>query len=387
MEETTAIQLLSKRRYMRNIIQAEMNTCSPSHPMRKRMDAMTKHRIKRESFIYENTNLKRTYYNNSIKTIQCTYSSPPMSSEHNNRSLTIRTTIPTVTRDQEDASKKLLTLLHIDDFYPQATWIHVYTDGSATDAVQDGGAGSLIYMPNGETLEVASATGKFCTNYDAEVKTLEQGTQTVIDLTDANSENVVFLTDSRSVLDSLVGHAEHNLRRKLYSILEHRRVVLQWIPAHRGIKGNEHADRLAKQGANMEQEKLPITLKQNKTIMKNMLRAKKITDNYHTVDRAGQVTLIRLRTGHNRLNSHMHRKMNLVPSPLCTCGTEDQTTEHILQICPAYQHLRQHNYLVRRNIITPEAVWEEISTREDSWLHSAGWFIRVIKRTRRRRRR
>ena len=111
--------------------------------------------------------------------------------------------------------------------------------------MQDGGAGSLIYLPNGETLEAASATGKYCTNYDAEVKALEQGAQAVIDLTDANSENVV--TDSRSVLDSLAGHGEHNLRRKLYSILEHRRVVLQWISAPCGIKGNEHADRLAKQ--------------------------------------------------------------------------------------------------------------------------------------------
>ena len=238
MEETTAIQPLSKRRDMRNIIQAERYKCSPSHPMRKIMDAMTKHRIKRESFIHKNNNLKRTYNNNSIKTVQCTYSSPPMSSEHANRSLTIRTTIPTVTRDQEDSSKKLLTLSHIDDFYPQATWIHVYTDGSATDAVQDGGAGSLIYLPDGETLEAASATGKYCTNYDTEVKALEQGVQAVIDLADANSENVVFLTDSRSVLDSLAGHGEHNLRRKLYSILEHRRVVLQWIPAHCGIKGN-----------------------------------------------------------------------------------------------------------------------------------------------------
>ena len=95
----------------------------------------------------------------------------------------------------------------------------------------------------------------------------------MIDLIDVNSENVVFFTDSRSVLDSLARYGEHNLRRKLYSILEHRRVVLQWIPAHCGIKGNEHAD--------MEQEKLPITLKQKKTIMKNMFRAKKIPDDYH----------------------------------------------------------------------------------------------------------
>ena len=249
-----------------------------------------------------------------------------MSSEHTNRSLTIRTTIPTVTRDQGVTSQKLLTLSHIDEFYPQATWIHVYTDGSVTDTVQDGGAGSLIYLPNGEKLVAASATGQYYTNYDAEVKVLEQGA--VIDQTDTNSEDVVFLTDSCSVLDSLAMPGEHNLRRNLYSILKHRRVVLQWITAHCGIKDNEHADRLAKQGANMEQEKLPITLKQKKTVMKNMLRAKKIPDDYHTLDRAGHVTLIRLRTGHNRLNSHMQRKINLVPSPLCTCGTEDQTTEH-----------------------------------------------------------
>ena len=179
----------------------------------------------------------------------------------------------------------------------------------------------MIYLLHVETLEAASATGTYCTNYEV--------------------KDVLFLTDSPSVLDSLAGHGEHNLRCKLYSILEHRRVILQWIPAYCGIKGNAHADILAKQGANIEQEELPITLKQKNTIMKNMFRAKKIPDDYHTLDRAGQVTLIRLRTGHNRLNTHMHRNINLVPSPLCTCGTEDQTTVHILQRCPAYQHLRQ----------------------------------------------
>ena len=44
-----------------------------------------------------------------------------MSSEHTNRSLIIGTTISTVTRDQEDTSKKLRALSHIDDLYPKAT--------------------------------------------------------------------------------------------------------------------------------------------------------------------------------------------------------------------------------------------------------------------------
>ena len=41
-------------------------------------------------------------------------------------------------------------------------------------------------------------------------------------------------------------------------------MILPWIPEQIGIKGNEYADRLAKQGANMEQEKLTITLKEEK---------------------------------------------------------------------------------------------------------------------------
>ena len=75
------------------------------------------------------------------------------------------------------------------------------------------------------------------------------------------------------------------LRVKLSMLLENRRVVLQWIPAHCGISGNEKAVELAKRGANMQQENLPITIMQKKRIMKNMFRVKKIHDHYHKLDR------------------------------------------------------------------------------------------------------
>ena len=65
-------------------------------------------------------------------------------------------------------------------------------------------------------------------------------------------------------------------------------------------------------------------------------------DDFHFLDRWQQVVVVRLHTGHNRLTALMFRKIKLVPSPTCNCGLEDQTAEHILQICPLLQTARQN---------------------------------------------
>ena len=88
--------------------------------------------------------------------------------------------------------------------------------------------------------------------------------------------------------------------------------------------------------------------------MKNRFKEKKMPDHYYTLDRAGQVTISCRHTGHYRLNSHMNRRVNLVPSPPCTCGTE--------HICPSYQHLIEQIWSDR----TSGDVWEERITREDN---------------------
>ena len=176
--------------------------------------------------------------------------------------------------------------------------------------------------------------------------------------------------DSKSVLhvDALARHGEYELRVKLSKLIESRRVVLQWIPAHYGISDNEKADELAKRGANMQQENLPITIKQKQ----NMFRVKKIHDDYHKLDRADQVILIRLRTEHNRLNAHMYKKMKLIPSSMCICNIEDKTTEHILQRCPNHTNIRNQlwpdNTTLQHNLYgTPEE-----RRRTVSFIHQSG---------------
>ena len=76
---------------------------------------------------------------------------------------------------------------------------------------------------------------------------------TMVHDTESDCPQVVFLSDSLSALEALAGNKLPRLMEKLQKVVKTRRVVLQWVPAHCGIPGNETADELAKQGAREEQ--------------------------------------------------------------------------------------------------------------------------------------
>ena len=59
----------------------------------------------------------------------------------------ISTTIKQVdSREKSNTCKKALAMAMLDENYPQESWTHVYTDGSAKDAIKDGGAGVHIRL-------------------------------------------------------------------------------------------------------------------------------------------------------------------------------------------------------------------------------------------------
>ena len=74
-----------------------------------------------------------------------------------------------------------------------------------------------------------------------------------------------------------------------------------------------------------------LSFHEKKTIIKTCARPRVEQDDYHQLSREEHVIILSLRSGHNRLNHHLSTKLKLVPSPLCACGAENQTAEHILQ--------------------------------------------------------
>ena len=132
---------------------------------------------------------------------------------------------------------KTLTMSMLEENYPSESWVRVYTDGSATNATTKGGAGIYIQYPNGEQQSEAIPTGLHCSNYKAEGEAIIHAAHTIKCKVDNNTQ-VVFLTDALSVLQALMNDNLPQLEQALYTI-KTIRTVLQWIPSHCGVHGNE----------------------------------------------------------------------------------------------------------------------------------------------------
>jgi hypothetical protein len=115
--------------------------------------------------------------------------------------------------------------------------------------------------------------------------------------------------------------------------------------------GNEQADRLSKAGSKLEQTAHPMSYGEAKTILRShfkttwrqRLQLGSEEDNIQKLERAQQVTIFRLRTGHCQLLSHLYR-LKISHTDECPCGTGPQTPAHILQSCPTFDSLRRQTW-------------------------------------------
>ena len=160
-----------------------------------------------------------------------------------------------------------------------------------------------IKYPDNSPFTLSAPVGKQSSNYRAEVQALFTATNHLIEQGE-RQRNIVFLTDSMSALQALSAGPSDTLTRQLLEhtdrLSEHNNVLLQWIPAHVGIAGNEVADKLAKEGSKKDQPQPPISYREVKTLLKTNFRLdwkntnggyQPNKDSLHELDRLGQTTI------------------------------------------------------------------------------------------------
>ena len=63
--------------------------------------------------------------------------------------------------------------------YPSDHWIRAFTDGSASEAIRDGGGGIYIEWPDKTSSSISIPTGKYSPNYKAEAEALQEAARVI----------------------------------------------------------------------------------------------------------------------------------------------------------------------------------------------------------------
>ena len=268
MEKTSDIESLQNQRQMKVLLHSEKIRRLPSHPLHIKLGEGTKNRLKRNSLNHLTKDLR-----GPLEPILQPYHVPceslsPNRWQNTQMEVETRVSIPGITgkKDQISAAQRAFALEYLEQEYPTDTWVHVYTDGSAVDATRNGGSGVFIQKPDQQTVSISLPVESTCTNFRAEVKAITTAANHLT-ISEEPPLNTVILTDSLSTLlaltanhaDALVRELQDSLRR----LCHRQRVILQWIPAHCGIPGNEKADGLARAGSNLDQPQVDLSYSEN----------------------------------------------------------------------------------------------------------------------------
>ncbi|KAF0310265.1 hypothetical protein FJT64_018702 [Amphibalanus amphitrite] len=136
--------------------------------------------------------------------------------------------------------------------------------------------------------------------------------------------------------------------------------VLKWVPGHAGLPGNELADEIAREAANLEQRDVPVDLPSAKARLRRHAHRKweqrlqptryalqngvrrSAPAEHLGLSRRECVEAARLRTDHSMMLREYRHRIGLEDDPTCPeCGLEDETLAHLLTDCPARAEVRR----------------------------------------------
>ena len=112
----------------------------------------------------------------------------------------------------------------------------------------------------------------------------------IVQASDHDSKQAVFISESLSVLQAYQNHKLPNLARAMQFVAA-RKAVLQWIPALCGTAGNGQASIFAKEGARGEEHNKNVSFSEKKTLIRALTMPRSQRNDFHLHSREQQVVV------------------------------------------------------------------------------------------------
>ena len=302
---------------------------------------------------------------------------PPWTAEAKD-GVSIRLDIGSLPIGATAAERRSAAELHLGSLPQCATWL--WSDGSATAEVQDGGAGLLVEYPDDSHREIREAASKLCSSYRAEMVALRAAIRLLLDNPAHTECPVVICADSQAALATLRGGPAAQTSPLGVDIWEGltalsrggaRPINLQWVPAQCDLRGNKSADVIAKDAATLPQQDVPVDARTVYRAAAREAKTRAIRDwpdgwyrqlmQQHLpaplprdTPRGTAVDVHQLRAGHWFGSAQYSHRIGRNPGPDCpqcnekscragwctVCKEEADTLRYVLLECPALMGVR-----------------------------------------------
>lgn len=306
------------------------------------------------------TFLEKTASLNNFHILQCKTQLVQIHDLADNDNITIIPIIASINRKNTPPALQKITvqkLIHED----YASHYKLFTDGSKTNE----GVGYGIYDYENRTSFSYKLNQNF-TIMNAELVGIIEALEYAITI---GQYKVVILTDSQSGCMALLDNNRENYLVQFFYNLVHynqfQEIIIQWIPGHVDVTGNERADKAAKLGINkFKTERYPLTIGDSLINFKKELLTEWNEEYKHISEEKGKehfqimnkielkpwyngmelnttqtINMGRMRTFHTATKDRLY-KWNLIRNENCElCGVQENLI-HILYDCPRHSSIR-----------------------------------------------
>ncbi|XP_052130097.1 uncharacterized protein LOC127751095 [Frankliniella occidentalis] len=284
----------------------------------------------------------------------------------------------------------------------QDHWKNFYvlaTDGSRQANETPSVGSAMVDVNRSPEKAIINKLHSLASVYDAEIRMLQLAVNYLPEI--ENERKILILTDSKSLVAALhrrdISPYEPpeltKLRESISNIPKHKDIWIAWVPAHKSILPNEHADVAAKLAATMGlphkmQQRYQNFLPEVRTHFYNEWQQLRCTAANHPIKPMGRFNLsldreltsrtwisladecpriflsplMRVRMGHTHAPASLHR-FGIIDCPFCDRCGEEATKEHLINSCQFIDRLHFFEHLQENAVPEPHTFPSLLKTR------------------------